>query len=117
MEWLVFTCGKCGVRYQYTNYKTGLFKTPEQLAAMARKDHVCRQCQHDDRLGPPANKSELDMGDNPGTLSAAMVAGTIAAMLSGERDPEKLLDAGERALRKKEDELAKDRESGGRNEP
>lgn len=44
MEYYKSTCPDCGKTYYWTGYKTGLGKTPEQLAAMRRRQTVCKEC-------------------------------------------------------------------------
>lgn len=44
MEAYKSTCPDCGKVYFWTGFKTGIGKSPEQLAQMKKDDTVCKYC-------------------------------------------------------------------------
>ena len=84
MEAYKATCKACGRVYSFTDYKTGMYKTAEQLAAMDRRRTICRYCgaaelkvglDHETDLG-----RDLDEG-------VASVLAIVAAHLDGKTRP------------------------------
>lgn len=77
-------CPTCGVTYFWTGYKTGLGKTPEQLAAMRRRETTCREC------GTPGLRTTLDRESEVGRKfdamdaeAASMIATILRSQLGG----------------------------------
>lgn len=51
MEYYESSCQKCGHRWQWVGYKTGIGKTPEQLAEMAVAGKKCPECGGEAAVG------------------------------------------------------------------
>ena len=62
MEAYKSTCPTCHKTYFWTGYKTGIGKTPQQLAQMRKDDTTCRYC------GSVGLKTELDHETENGQL-------------------------------------------------
>lgn len=60
MEAYKTVCSDCGYIDFWTGYKTGLGKTPEQLAEMQKKETICSNC------GSKSVKTGLDYESETG---------------------------------------------------
>ena len=73
-------CPDCGRTYNWTGYKTGLGKTPEQLQKMHDDSHICKFCKS------PNLNTGLDTDSEVGQaygMGAQVVAHLIGTMLNG----------------------------------
>ncbi len=82
MEAYESRCPDCGKTYTWVGYKTGIGKTPEQLAQMKRDRTVCRYC------GSTKLQTGLDHKSEAGRRQDA-ACGFLAELLLGKKGGEK----------------------------
>ncbi|KKN96773.1 hypothetical protein LCGC14_0164170 [marine sediment metagenome] len=75
MEYYESHCPDCNATYRWVGYKTGIGKTPEQLAAMNRLHTTCERC------GSTNLKTGLDHGSPEAQAYDSALKGTISRML------------------------------------
>jgi hypothetical protein len=79
MEAYKSICPDCGKVYFWTGFKTGIGKTPDQLAQMKKDETICKYC------GSPNLKTGLDMETETGKAyqeSYAVAAQEIGQILT-----------------------------------